>query len=336
MSLNTLFNQWSQKVPFTWRWVWAILISLVLHLLIVGGWQISLPNLDFSKQVIEAELALPPVKKQAVNKAPRKRVIKQQAVKSAEPARQGSGQVASVQASAQPVTEPMVENERPQYEEPKSLPPPDHVEIDFEVKRTGFGSGKARYRFQLEPQGRYSLRSEMEALGLASLAFSGKRIETSIGKVGEQGLQPEAYKYEISSKPQKFQYADFDWVNNKVTLTTAKNKETLDLPEGTQDFLSFMYQFMFVPPLDRMQHPLTNGKTLHSVDYLFVSEEEISTKLGKLNAMHIAKSSGDIDEKTELWLAIDYRYIPIKILKIAKDGSGYELTATRIDTDIGK
>jgi hypothetical protein len=52
--------------------------------------------------------------------------------------------------------------------------------------------------------------------------------------------------------------------------------------------------------------------------------------------MHIAKSSGDNDEKTELWLAVDYRFIPVKILKLAKDGSGYELLATRINTDIKK
>ena len=71
-------------------------------------------------------------------------------------------------------------------------------------------------------------------------------------------------------------------------------------------------------------------------DYQFISEEVITTKFGQINTYHIAKSSGDAEEKTDVWLAEDYRFIPIKILKIAKDGSGYEFIATRIDTDIAK
>ncbi|NBQ85221.1 MAG: DUF3108 domain-containing protein [Methylophilaceae bacterium] len=346
--MNTLFkklgffNTQTQKIQMPWRWLWAILISVVIHLAVIGGWQIYLPDLDFSKHVIQAELALPPAKK-PVMKPPHKRLVRKltkQLNKASPTNTEATGLPASnsqsQEASASSELAQWSEADRPAFEELKPLPPPDHVEMDFEVKRTGFGSGKARYRFQLLPESRYSLRSEIEAVGLASLAFSGKRIETSLGKVTEWGLQPETYRYEISTKPEKSQSADFDWANKKITLTTAKSKETLDLPDDTQDFLSFMYQFMFMPPLDRMQHPLTNGKTLHVIDYLFVSEEQVPTKLGNLNTVHIAKSSGDTDEKTELWLAIDYRFIPIKILKLAKDGSGYELVVTRIDTDMGK
>jgi hypothetical protein len=207
--------------------------------------------------------------------------------------------------------------------------------MEFDVKRVnGFGSGRAHYRYQTEPQGRYSLRSEMEAVGLASIAFSGKRIEISIGKITDQGLQPEAYRLEITSRPDKLQAANFDWDNMKLTLKTAKTETEEALLEGTQDFLSFMYQFMFVPPLERMEWPLTNGKSLRVYSYQFVAEEVISTDFGQINTHHIAKSSGDSEERTDVWLAEDYRFIPIKILKITKDGSGYEFIATRIDTDI--
>lgn len=329
--MNTLL----EKFHISSRLLWAILISLILHLLAAGGWHVLLPKLDFSKHVIEAELSPLPSKKPVP--LAKKRVATKVAKKVLP--QPSTSQAASSVPVAEPayVPAPMIgEEDRPPYEEPKALPPPSYVETEFEVKRTGFGSGKARYRFDLVGEGRYRLQSEIQAVGIASLAFSGKRLETSLGGVTEYGLQPDSYRYEISSKPEKFQGADFDWVNHKLTLTTAKYHETLDLPDGTQDFLSFMYQFMFVPPLDRMQHTLTNGKTLHTIDYLFVSEDELATKFGNLNTMHIAKSSGDADEKTELWLAVDYRFIPVKILKIAKDGSGYELLVTRIDTDIKK
>ena len=236
------------------------------------------------------------------------------------------------------VAEPLWrEEDRPLYQEMERLPAPTYVDMDFDVKRVNaFGSGRAHYRYQAEPQGKYSLRSEMEAVGLASIAFAGKRIESSVGKITEQGLQPDAYRVEVTGKPDKLQAANFDWDNNKLTLKTAKTETVEELLEGTQDFLSFMYQFMFVPPLDRMEWPLTNGKMVRVYNYQFISEEVIATKFGQINTYHIAKSSGDAEEKTDVWLAEDYRFIPIKILKIAKDGSGYEFIATRIDTDIAK
>ena len=346
--MNLLHNLF-QKIQSARRLIWAILFSLALHLFLADGWHVVLPHWDFSKHVIEARLVpipqkplppppqIPPPKKVAKKAEPK---VSQHAVPPV-PAKQGNDNLASIgtKKPAEPayVPAPMIgEDDRPAYVEPSALPPPNYVETEFEVRRTGFGSGKARYRFDLVEGNRYRIQSELQAVGLASLAFSGKRVETSVGSVTKLGLQPDSYRYEVSTKPDKFQGANFDWANHKLTLSNSKSSETLDLPDGAQDFLSFMYQFMFLPPLDRMQHSLTNGKTLRTIDYLFVSEDEVATKFGNLNTMHIAKSSGDADERTELWLAVDYRFIPVKILKLAKDGSGYELIATRINTDIKK
>ena len=319
------------------RWLWAILLSVLLHILLLGGWSFVLPNFESSSHLIEAELLPPPVKKPL----PSAKKAHKPARHLADPheiRRESIKPNTSLQAEAPQVTEPLWrEEDRPAYEEMPRLPPPSFVDMDFDVKRVNsFGSGRAHYRYQADPQGRYSLRSEMEAVGLASIAFAGKRIETSIGKIMEQGLQPEAYRVEVTGKPDKLQAANFDWVNYKLTLKNAKTEVVEELPEGTQDFLSFMYQFMFVPPLERMEWPLTNGKMVRVYNYQFISEEVIATKFGQINTYHIAKSSGDAEEKTDVWLAEDYRFIPIKILKIAKDGSGYEFIATRIDADIAK
>ncbi len=325
-----------KKIHVPQRWLWAVLLSVLLHVLLLGGWSFVLPSFESSSHVIEAKLLPPPVKKPLSPKKARKPVKHKQAPH--EMSREAIKPNTGAQAEAPQVAEPLWrEEDRPAYEEMSRLPPPTFVDMDFDVKRVNaFGSGRAHYRYQAEPQGKYSLRSEMEAVGLASIAFAGKRIETSIGKIMEQGLQPEAYRVEVTGKPDKLQAANFDWVNHKLTLKTAKTETVEELLEGTQDFLSFMYQFMFVPPLERMEWPLTNGKMVRVYNYQFISEEVIATKFGQINTYHIAKSSGDAEEKTDVWLAEDYRFIPIKILKIAKDGSGYEFIATRIDTDIAK
>lgn len=325
-----------KKIHVPQRWLWAVLLSVLLHVLLLGGWSFVLPSFESSSHVVEAKLLPPPVKKPLSPKKARKPVKHKQAPHemSREAIRPNTGAQAEVPQVAEPLWR---EEDRPAYEEMSRLPPPTFVDMDFDVKRVNaFGSGRAHYRYQAEPQGKYSLRSEMEAVGLASIAFAGKRIETSIGKIMEQGLQPEAYRVEVTGKPDKSQAANFDWVNHKLTLKTAKTETVEELLEGTQDFLSFMYQFMFVPPLERMEWPLTNGKMVRVYNYQFISEEVIATKFGQINTYHIAKSSGDAEEKTDVWLAEDYRFIPIKILKITKDGSGYEFIATRIDTDIAK
>jgi hypothetical protein len=94
-----------------------------------------------------------------------------------------------------------------------------------------------------------------------------------------------------------------------------------------------MYQFMYVAPLQKMELNITNGKKLREYDYAFEGEENISTPFGEIKTYHIAHTGSDTDEKIELWLAVDYQDIPVKIRKIDKDGRMYEFTANRINTE---
>jgi hypothetical protein len=94
-----------------------------------------------------------------------------------------------------------------------------------------------------------------------------------------------------------------------------------------------MYQFMYVAPLQKMQIYIATGKKLTTYDYSFEGEENINTTLGELKAIHITHSGNDADEKAELWLAIDYQYVPVKIRKIDKNGKVVEMVATRINTN---
>ena len=69
-----------------------------------------------------------------------------------------------------------------------------------------------------------------------------------------------------------------------------------------------------------------------SYNYSFSGEENIVTPLGEIKTIHIFHESEDSDEKTELWLALDYQYVPVKIRKTEKNGKVYELVANRINT----
>ena len=206
------------------------------------------------------------------------------------------------------------------------------VLTEFDVFRNGGKSRAGTTKIEFRQQGQhYQLTSQSEAVGLASLVYP-KLRQTSGGLVSEKGLMPNQYIYDFGGKAGKSSQADFDWSNRKAILRSVKGDKVVDITEGTQDFLSFMYQFMYVPPLTNMQIVMTNGKKIETYDYHFIGEEVLNLTFGQIKTFHIGRDSVKSDEKTELWLALDYQFLPVKIRKTEKDGSVIEQIATGITT----
>jgi hypothetical protein len=338
----------SKTSPFwTKRLGLALLISVALHFLLVKGLGLKLPDWWGSSEdaysTINAVLVAPPKPKVVAAAdlpvpAPKPR---------AEPPPPKKTPPVPVQdAVASPQTEPVAveppkpeENASPVQATPEEVSnasveetpaPPVFVETEFAVSKGGT-KGVMHTTYRAMPDGSYALKSEVEAKGLASL-FLGKLKQQSEGSVTEHGLKPSSYFYQYGDKEDKAQRASFDWQAGQVTMQNGKKVKTAPLPEGTQDFLSFMYQFMFVPPLEQMQLSIVSGKKLGTYDYGFEGEETLSTKMGELRTVHIFRSRADSDEKTELWLAVDYHYLPVKVRQTEKDGDVIEQIATRIST----
>jgi hypothetical protein len=240
-----------------------------------------------------------------------------------------------------PVQEPLPQPEVP----PEAVQPVDaglvinenahrYVETYFTVSTQidGPAEGKAKIVYDLMDEKHYKITSLTEPSGIVSL-FIGDLVQESEGELVKTGLQPQRYLYQYGQKDDKTYLATFDWANKTLLLKSAKGEKTEPLLEGAQDLLSFMYQFMFVPPLETMQIPITNGKKLKVYDYQFEGEQLLTGELGEINTLHISRSGWDSEDKMELWLAPGFQYIPIKIRKTEKDGKVYEMTATQINTN---
>jgi hypothetical protein len=200
---------------------------------------------------------------------------------------------------------------------------PVQIDMMFDVLRNG-KIGEAEVHFKRNAEGKYQLTSERRATGIAAAFVKAKDIENSEGLIKSNGLNPITFTHQFGKDGKKLHHADFDWNTAKLKLQANDGSSEVDLPNGTQDMLSFMYQFMFVPPLTEMQITITNGRKLNQYTYRFEGEEEIDTGLGKVKALHIAKNSNEGEAKLDLWLAIDYHYLPIKIRKIDNDDKVYE------------
>lgn len=156
--------------------------------------------------------------------------------------------------------------------------------------------------------------------------------ESSEGIVTDKGLIPSFYSYQYGKDPNNSRSSRFVWSNDKLQMHSASADKTEDLMTGAQDSLSGMYQFMFSPPLDNAETTKTDGKKLMNDIYSVQGEEQILTKLGELNTLHLLKSGGD--EETELWLGLDYQYLPVRIRKTEKNGNFIDQTITRIYTSL--
>ena len=206
-----------------------------------------------------------------------------------------------------------------------------YVETTFNVntKIGGSPEGTATMTYSLQDGNHYQINSLAKARGLAALVLS-ELVQTSEGTLTKTGLQPSKFSYDYGGKASKSRLATFDWQTKTVKLQTAAGIETDDLPDDAQDLLSFMYQFMYVPPLHTMQIHIVNGKSLRSYDYSFEGEETTLLQIGETKTVHIQHANAETDEKIDLWLAVDNQYLPVKILKIDKNGKIVEFSASRI------
>lgn len=332
------------------RRLWlAIIASLLLHIWIVAGSGDWLPDWLDEDAPMEVTLALappiPPPKPVAATPPvsaktaqPRIKPPAPAITPPAEPAPPSPPGPAPVAATvSEPVLPPPVE-EIPEpvsaeVEEAPSIrqPPPRRVELEYLVDYQGAG-GSEKHLYIAHEDGTYQLTSLAEPKGLAALVAS-DLMQKSEGRVSAQGLAPGSFIYQYGKNENKAQKAFFDWQNKILVLENKGQKQTVPLEDGAQDILSFMYQFMFVPPLEQFDLAITTGKRLKTYSYTFDGEEQVSTGAGKFVTLHISQQGAKGEEKNELWLAPDYHYLPVKILKTDKDGKTVLRTLTKIKID---
>ena len=313
------------------KFLLAIFVSILVHLFLLGGIDLYNPfflkNSDNLNIIIESHLELPLKKEEIVTKQ------KSSKAKKNRPTNNNSNE--KKDSSTKDLNQEIQNNELNeiyQSSEKKEIQY-KKVIINYDVRRSLDGSpvGSARTMYLLGENNQYSIKNEVEAKGFVSLFYWNKLVQTSDGVVTPEGLKPKNYHYQFGSKIDNF--AVFDWESKKIITTMNGKTNEFDMFEGSQDMLSFMYQFMFEPPLTKMKIYITNGKNYKPYDYSYIGEEVIETEVDKILTMHIAKFNYNNEERIDLWLAKDYRYLPIKIRKTEKDGSILDQSAKKIETE---
>ncbi|MEQ1592853.1 MAG: DUF3108 domain-containing protein [Thiobacillaceae bacterium] len=332
-----------------WRvFLGGLVVSVLLHVTLLSRGWITLPAwIDTSDDTpIEARLTLPPQPAAVIKSLPPARV-KSAAVRPAQPRPMVPALPAA--ASETPVTEipaappesvPDVVSDAAVAAAPPEPPLaaaeiasplnrlPRRLTLEYRA-RYGLASGKQTLLWVNEGE-RYTITSVAAASGLASLVFSGQLVQTSHGRIGVAGLQPESFWDQRGNKRSQ---SRFDYDAHMILTESNKGSRSTPLPDRTQDVQSLLFQIaLTAPPPTDSQNAVFNGKTLRVYRYHMLGEVLLDTPLGKLRTVHMVRVTDHNTDRFEVWLALDRHYLPVKL---STEISGYdaELVVQRITSE---
>jgi hypothetical protein len=205
--------------------------------------------------------------------------------------------------------------------------PPAQVEIDYDVLRNGNAMAEVQDRF--EHDGRtYRLVEQWHGKGL--FALLGGITRTSSGTLGSGALRPlEFSDVRTGRDPVR---AVFDWADGTLKLEANGKTRTEPMPAHAQDKLSMLYAFAFhLPERAPVSINATDGKGVSHYVFEAAGRQEIDTPAGQFDALRLVKrKDGPDDHGTEIWLAREHGYLPIRVLITDKDGMRIDQVVTRI------
>jgi len=202
----------------------------------------------------------------------------------------------------------------------------------YDVFRNGWRVAVVSETFEAK-DGAYRIVSESRAVGLLALVEKHTLRFVSSGVLTPSGLRPQHFEGKRSDADSRQVRADFDWQTGQLTIVHDGRTETFALPVATQDRISSMYQFMFLSRegLQRLEFPMTNGRKLDNYVYTVQPGGDLDTRLGRMATLHLVKQHRADENVAEIWLAPQYRFLPVKLLIQEEDGTRYEQVITSLE-----
>jgi len=151
----------------------------------------------------------------------------------------------------------------------------------------------------------------------------GSRVQTSTGQLGAQGLEPTRFGDKVRSEVA----AHFERDKGKVTFSA--NTPDVPLLAGAQDQLSIFMQLAAMlagdpngfPPGSTLAFQAVGPRSADSWVFTVGASEKLTLPGGDLQAVHLWRDpSGDYDPKTEIWLAPELGYLPVRIRLTQRNG----------------
>lgn len=209
--------------------------------------------------------------------------------------------------------------------------PPDNVRLTYDVYKGGLKIGWIEESYTRDKD-RYTLSSITRASGLLAIFKPGRILISSSGFVNAKGLQPLLFSDLREGEERRNRSAEFDWGAKQLTLTHQTQRTVVALPDGTQDRLSAMYQFMFLPlqPDTSLDFPMTTGGKLDNYHYAVMHKQKLKTPAGDFDTLYLDNQPGRGESRTEIWLATEHHNLPCKLTITDVDGGQFTQVASKL------
>jgi len=215
---------------------------------------------------------------------------------------------------------------------PALAAPPGSVQATYDVYKSGLQVEiKETYT---RDKDRYTLSSVWTPVGLLAMLKPEKILIDSSGLIGKQGLQPLLLDHRRELDESKNSRAEFDWNNKQLTLIHQAQRKVVALPAGTQDRLSVMYQFMFLPlqNADTLDFPMTNGSKLDNYHYAITHNQTVKVPAGEFKSIYLDNQAKPGESRTEIWLDTQHHNLPCKMIVTEANGDQFTQVLSKLDT----
>ncbi len=321
---------------------WALLLSLLLHVLLILGPAWQLPDLaallDATPPVINARLikhVIPhpvPVRTPHRVAAPPAEIANTPSLPDSPVDALPSSEVEKPPLASEPVSPP------PPVSEPELLPAiipevafalPHRGRIRFSVAQgpDGFVLGKTTHAWHHDNR-TYAMTGTTETTGLAALFHPVKIVQSSEGGFAKGELMPREFRDDRGDGT--VNTASFDWDKLQVTLN---GLQEISIAGGAQDLLSMFYQLTQAAARgEGFEMAIATGRKVERYAFEWLDEEDITVKAGNFHTWHVrvhAVSGGK--DITEVWLGQGVAGLPVKIRQTDRKGGIVDLQAEEID-----
>ncbi|MEH6435674.1 DUF3108 domain-containing protein [Massilia sp. DD77] len=243
---------------------------------------------------------------------------------------------ATAQAAPAPAAEPQAPVPAPAPELPRytvDMPPAADILLDVaRVDADGTRwSGEALLSWQL---GQDAYRIRIEAGIKVVFARVNLVVLTSEGRLGAAGFAP--VKMTEKRRGRALTATHFDWQGNKISFSASE--ATYPLAPGAQDKASVPLQLAAIARGDPAQLKddidILVGEDRDASVFRFqaVGQEEIDTRLGRLQTLHLTRppKPGSYKSRLDVWLAPAHGWVPVQIRNTEANGAVTTQTVNNI------
>jgi hypothetical protein len=247
----------------------------------------------------------------------------------------GNGSKVPVSAAAPDETAPPAEASTPPatpLRAERPMPAQGSIHYDLFYGANRFLVGRSELSWTLA-DGRYRLATTGKTIGVAAFFYPFGVSSGSEGRITPAGFQPDRFQVDRTNRKGEKQFrVEFDWDAGVARFTGTEGSREVALRPASLDLLSLICQLSVVKlEPGPIQLNLTNGRKLDTYEVEVGQQELVDTPMGGLRALYVKQLRKSGDEGIEVWLAVDFAYLPVRLRFTDRKGS---IAGEQLVTDI--